>query len=114
MPSELISKEELIITDTVCLSGFLQPHLFLARFLLGEGPEPGSMAEQAPSKAEEHTVLRLFSGTVSPEGQRDSSSSLQKAGKAVCYTADKSVNHLNKPEDRAKTQQETFLVDLAL
>lgn len=84
-------------------------------FLFGEGPEPGSMSRAGSLQSRgTRSAQTLFSGTVSPEGWKDNSSSLQKAGKAVCYAPGRSVNHLNKPEDLAKTQQETLLVDLAL
>lgn len=84
------------------------------RFPLCEGPECGSMSRAGSLQSRgAHSAQTMFSGIVSPEG-KDNSSFLQEAGRAVCYAPGRSVNHLNEPEDLAKTQQETLLVDLAL
>lgn len=78
-------------------------------FLFGEGPEPGSMSRAGSLQSRgTHSAQTMFSGlTRRKEGQQQF---LQKVGKAVCYGPGRSVNHLNKPEDLAKTQQETLLI----
>lgn len=80
-------------------------------FPFGEGPEPRSTSRAGSLQSRgTHSAQTVFFRTISPEGKKDNSSFLQKAGKAVCCASGRSVNHLNKPEDLAKTQQETLLI----